>query len=502
MNKIKLFATLLCGMLLTACGESLEDTYSEYTNGGEIRYLGKCVNVDATPGWKRIILKWENNVDPLIKHTKIVWKNEGYVDSVIVDRGVDEYNINTLNGGELMDGSYEISLTALGDNGYTSIPQTTYCRPYTETHEEVIGFTKLISRIYVIKHNLVLSMTGWTDEIKNAQLNYTKRDGTATTLELTPEIANQYYYLVGEIDESKPVTLNRKGELPGCGDIIDFDPTELSTERIYDASFRQEMVNRGISDLSDSWANSVETLSFDYDLVSLLDILNLPNLKKIELGKHRYQLSSGINDTTYGQSAITELEGTNFAIALMGKLCGTKVEVYNKHYQGITGSNVTRNLTPVEPTKKFIDLSNAKVTNSQEHELFSSYTERLTDGDKSTYWYPMPSDTYLTYDLVIDLKNKKNVNGIRIIQRDFSNNIEELSIAPAIVKLYVSNDQVNWNQATYSEENTIGKSNGETSYVDFKPEVAKEQYRYVKLTINAGCYRNSYYSQLAELSLY
>ena len=47
---INLFAA---AALLVGCGESLEDTYSDYAGDGKIRYVAKCTEVHATPGWER-----------------------------------------------------------------------------------------------------------------------------------------------------------------------------------------------------------------------------------------------------------------------------------------------------------------------------------------------------------------------------------------------------------------------------------------------------------------
>lgn len=489
--------------MFASCGEDLKDTYAEYTGGGEIRYLGKCTEVTTTPGWKRIILKWENNVDPLIKHTKIVWANSDKKDSTLVDRGVSEFNINSICGEELVDATYEITLTAIDDNGNASIPQTTYCRPFTPTHEQVVGFTKVLSKIYTLKHHLILTTTGWADEVINAQLSYTKLGGGETTMEITPEIANQQFYLVPDlIDESKPITLTRRGTLPECGDEISFDPVEMETERTFDSNFKQEMkIQYGLDQLTEDWADKMTTLYIDRDINTLIDILNLPNLKKVVLGSHRYQLDQGITDTTYGQSSIADVDATNFAIKLMGELCGTQVEIYNQHYQGITGSNVKRMGKPTEPAKNFIDLSKATITNSEEHELFTSYVENLIDGDVSTYWDPIPASEYVSYDLVIDLGSAKNINGLKFVQNTFKN-IGELSIAPNVIKVYVSKDNSRWYGATYTEESTVGKSNGETTYIDFTSDIASGQYRYVKVTVGAGSYRGYYYTKIAELGVY
>ena len=48
--------------LFSAC-ESLEDTYSDYTGDGPIRYLSKAYYLEGTPGWEEVVLNWENKID-------------------------------------------------------------------------------------------------------------------------------------------------------------------------------------------------------------------------------------------------------------------------------------------------------------------------------------------------------------------------------------------------------------------------------------------------------
>ena len=74
MKKILTITALLgVALLVVSCGESLEDTYKDYSGDGtSIRYVGRCRNISATPGWERILVKWTNNVDPVIKQIKII----------------------------------------------------------------------------------------------------------------------------------------------------------------------------------------------------------------------------------------------------------------------------------------------------------------------------------------------------------------------------------------------------------------------------------------------
>ena len=57
---MKMLKYLWLGCLLLTFGscESLEDTYSDYAEGGALRYLGKCRDLKIEPGWKRLIVSW------------------------------------------------------------------------------------------------------------------------------------------------------------------------------------------------------------------------------------------------------------------------------------------------------------------------------------------------------------------------------------------------------------------------------------------------------------
>ena len=84
----KYIGILLCMLTFSiACdNESLEDTYKEYAGKGENRYLGKCTDLLVTPGWQRIIVNWENNVDPCIQKVKVKWILDKAQDSVLLER--------------------------------------------------------------------------------------------------------------------------------------------------------------------------------------------------------------------------------------------------------------------------------------------------------------------------------------------------------------------------------------------------------------------------------
>ena len=132
---IKKYLWILISLVLVAGCESLEDTYSDYAGDGAIRYLGKCTKVSIAPGWKRLIVKWVNNVDPVIDKIKVRWQVNDMKDSILLAPNTTEYSIP-----DLEDGNYEVTVCAIDKNGNESLANPIFGRPYTPTHETIISF--------------------------------------------------------------------------------------------------------------------------------------------------------------------------------------------------------------------------------------------------------------------------------------------------------------------------------------------------------------------------
>ena len=127
--KFKNYLFILFAVCLAIGCEDLEDTYSDYAGDGAIRYLGSAENLSIHPGWKRLLVKWTNSVDPAIDHIKLQWNLNGVTKDTILARDVTECNLKNLK-----DGNYEISIFGVDKNGATSLAQPLYGRPYTEEH--------------------------------------------------------------------------------------------------------------------------------------------------------------------------------------------------------------------------------------------------------------------------------------------------------------------------------------------------------------------------------
>ena len=143
---MKKYIGLLFAMLVMVSCESLEDTYEDFAGNGPVRYLGKCT-------------------DLTIRHIRITWSKDAMVKEELVDRETSEYDIT-----DLEDGSYEVTICAVDKNGNTSLESTDYGRPYTENHEMVQAFTRVISRHFFFQDRLILFFLGWEDNVNEAYL--------------------------------------------------------------------------------------------------------------------------------------------------------------------------------------------------------------------------------------------------------------------------------------------------------------------------------------------
>ncbi|WP_162222327.1 DUF4998 domain-containing protein [Bacteroides acidifaciens] len=495
----KYIGLLLVILTMISC-ESLEDTYKDYAGDGPIRYLGKCTNLVVRPGWNRLIVSWTNSADPVIDKIKVTWSKDGIVKEQLLDRETSSFNIP-----DLEDGNYEITVCSIDKEGNTSLKSPIYGRPYTTNHEMVQSFTQIISNHYFLKNRLVLLFQGWEENITEAYLTYTQTDGSTGRIELDKQLVNKLYYLLpNAIDTSKPVKLYRSGHISGCEDEIVFPPTELDNIRLFNADFKQEMKRQfGFDeDIPDDWASTVEEIYFDWTIGSFSDLLNLPNLKKLVLGKHRYIRDELVNDAETAQSKVYDAALSDFVLKTLHELNPDfVVERYNKHYSNLTQAEYLeeKGATSV-PDYSFLDLSNLKFTSSPvDAENYKSYLERLTDDNVETSWEPDGTKEMTTYSLTLDLKTERNLQGLKLVQTYFDNE-NKRSWCPGIVKIFVSKDSENWENATYLEELEIGHSTGEVNIIPFVE--GGKQARYIKVAVSTPHSASIYNISLAEIGLY
>ena len=488
-------------LALAAC-ESLEETYDEYAGKGEIRYMGVCTNVQVNPGWKRLLVTWETPVDPVVKEIRVRWSKDGITDSLTVARELTECNITTFNGKpELENGSYEVVVCSVDGQGNITEALPRVGRPYTEDHEEIATFTRVVSKQYYVGNRLVLFFTNWQSELEEASITYTNdQTGATEILELDSALVSQQYYVLEE-----PVrglaTLHRVGRLSGCQDLITFDDYELRNDKLYSADFlKMVRTKEGHMEIPAGWAERQTTVDYDVSCTSFEDILNLPNLETVYLGRNRYLTDEGAASEE-GQCVVYDSLCSDFVLRVAHDLMGVEVVRYNEHYPSVICDFIKeQGNTNEKPALDYLDLSGKQFTcDPQDPAGFESGLGNLTDRDPETYWKPASTSQPAEYVLTLDLGSVQRVQGLEIVQRNYGTDWETTGFVPTIVKINLSNNNSTWEEATYMEETILGNSTGETCIVPFMD--GNKEARYIRLTFNSTGFV-SYSVTLADVNVY
>lgn len=497
--EISKYVCIVLAVLAVSC-EKLEDTYSDYVGDGVVRYLGKPSNVSVSSGWKRLVVKWTNSVDPAIVNIKVQWDLDDVSKDTLLAKDVSEFSIENLE-----DGNYEISVAGVDKNGSTSLSSSLYARPYTEEHEVIRSFTRIVAKHAYIEDRLVLFFSDWQSNVDSASLNYYTKEGELKHLELTSDFCgnNKYYLLEDAIDPSKDVSVYRRGRVEGCEDLIVFDPYVLSHDKLYTTDFKQWAKEKyGQEEITDAWINSLTEIEFDYDLNSFEDLLNMPNLERLVLGKGRY-MNVDRNDTE-AYSMLIDMERSLFTLDVLYELKQLKVERYSNHYfvDEVPDYVEEKGNTNEQPNVEFVDGSNWIVSCSVEDEGdFDSHLDYLFDGDINTNWQTeLSSAQARTYEIEVNMQEVRTVTGVRVLQNSFEpRDMQGRRLMPTVVKIETSSDRLTWENATHVEDNTLGDSNGEATYLYFK---APKDVRYLRFTFYDQAYGQNFGIRLAGIDVF
>ena len=489
--------------LLVSC-ESIEDTYDQFSEAGMIRYVGKCSDLQVFPGWERVELKWANSIDPTIANIRVSWMGEDeIVRDTLLAKDATECNITNL-----ADEVYTFRVAAVDAMGNASIEEEDYGRPYTYSHESVIGFSKVVVKNYKVKDNLILFFDRWQPTLMEVTLNYYQSD-EEKSLPLTEEEVGLGYMVLEHIDVEKPVSILRTGSLEECPDVIVFQPDTLNLDaHAFANDFSTSLRNRyQVDDIDNDAFLSRTVLEFDDDLTSLEDILYFPNLEKVILGGNRYMDASYIAEMGNSQMAkLEEIEESLRVLDWANKYLGVTVEHYNQHYftteetAGRSYFNAMGN--PELPVLNYLDTEGWTITATGEEETgYDPGLKNLLDNNSETIWKPLPSSTLVReHEFVIDMKEEKTFNGFKITQKAFlSSGDGDLPYLPSFVKIQTSTNNVSWDIPLIAEENSIGNTPGESTILRMNNPITA---RYVRVTVNDVVYFITFNTLLADFMLF
>lgn len=248
-----------------------------------------------------------------------------------------------------------------------------------------------------------------------------------------------------------------------------------------------------------------EELYIDYDVLSLEDIMNLPNLKHLYLCKNRYSYKKHIypgaySDLSYRWSTmISELERSAYAIKLMKELTGLQVHLYGDHFK-----KVVKYLSYGRWRDKYVRLTDhlsssdyiyvpentfpyVNYCNTTGWTVTANYPcddngpfENMFDKSDKTFWKPreLSFGSPRKHDVCIDMKKPTNMAGIVFTQADTYSSKKYLVKS---IEIYYSDDKETWN-SVYDTHNDIriNCSPGEKTKIDFNKNITA---RYVKFKV-------------------
>ncbi|MFR5657272.1 MAG: discoidin domain-containing protein [Butyricimonas faecihominis] len=225
------------------------------------------------------------------------------------------------------------------------------------------------------------------------------------------------------------------------------------------------------------------SLEFDYDILSLEDVLYCPNLEK-ELGKHRYLLNDESMLQMYGDdwcSVVSDLEKSEFVLKVAQELKGLKIERWHKHYfPATTTLDITEMGIPEVPADlNYLSTSGWTIAHSQEGNVSEQFPlKNLLDNNSATIWMPLSHTVLLSYDITIDMQAEQTINGIKIVQAGMES---ALGFLPGSVQIEVSNDGYEWEMFAHVQDIALGNGFGEAMVYRLNEP---RQARYIKVSVS------------------
>lgn len=470
-------------LTLFAC-ESLEDTYKDYSGDGKIKYTGKCKSFTVTAGWKRFVFNWELSPDSNVKEVQIHWSCDNK--SGIYTLPVNETSFSTEATFE--DVPYTFKCYGVDKEGDLSIPIVEYSRPFTLTHELVLGFPKTINKyIYLgndeTGHDLILFFDLFNTNMKSTTVSYSQ-SGVEKVMTVTKEMFDKGYYLIDNIDLNKDVVVNRKSQVEGCIDDVVFDPFTLKPDYInFNFDFSQEIKNRyNVEELTPEFINSVRILELDNSLKSVEDVLYFPNLEQVIIGGNRFMVQK--SSDVMKLSTLDEKEKSVFALTKVHEKFDAQVTVYNNHYDIVDQLPfATKKGNPILPQLSYFNTEGWSVVSSSKEGDGEDIAEpeNILDNDQTTLWHPQQplSNIIRTHKLTIDMQSEKTISGFKISQPLLNLLVAQIYYS-GLISIEVSTDDVIWENALLQIQSTIGMNYGETTIM-YTP--TPKTVRYIRITI-------------------
>lgn len=521
-NKLYNLVWLFVIFLTVGC-EDLEDTYGKYAGDGMFRYTGKCSDVEVMPGWKRLRVSWKNNLDAAIKKVKVSWQAEGDKEPSVryIERnGKDAADLmDTIFIENLKDLVYSVKVSSMTEDGTESLVEEKYGRPYSEEHEDLRSFTRGVVNFYRLEDKLVVCIDEDNENLKDLVLTYNDTQGQVHKWDIkghmndylsiqSSRICRDYMFLLPEdanlaIDFNYPLTISRRGFLAGCMDEITFKDEVLDlNERIWSTAFSRQMIKK-YGENWEKYIDQIESLELDYNFPTFQDLMYLPNLKKVILGKNRYM------DGKYAKShaSVTEPYISLVTLQFLKDIrTDFSVERYNMHYFGLDNKygmdviQLYKKLGKIKPDFSITELNTSNLDNMPSitpldiadweitcsDTVVNGYVANgagwLLNDDPNIYFEPSPTLGVSVVEVLFDMKKLQRVHGFKVVQYPRNDKGDQNYLLSSI-KIEFSEDGYNWKLATNEDgATTIGNAPGEITFIDI-PEDKQMDVRYIRLSM-------------------
>ena len=504
MRKRKYIINLVAAAaLLVGCSESLEDTYSDYAGDGKIRYVAKCTEVHATPGWERLVLEWINGTDATVDKIKVVWSCEDLRDSILLPNTAESYELTNL-----INGTYRFDICAVDAAGNESLQETTYGRPYTKEHEIMLAFTRGVVKPYFLQNKLIFFSDQWNENIDEIKLQYKNTQGEIQYYTFDKETSYSAFITIDDVSTNPMDTIYvlRKGRVEGCPDLIEFDPLALSRTKIFSSGFVNAIERRyGYSTKTkeqevefEKFVEEATELEFDYDMETFEDVLYCPNLKKLVFAKNRYL------DEVHGYSTDNDYPKLRSSIdrSLLVLNKASEPDVLGLKIEWYVGLNIPYFEYEEPPYMEYMGYSPLPEMEIIQPEALRTYDDgnkvycspsdlyadlsALLDDNYQTTWTTTSNTSPRKYEMSMELLEETEISGIKIAQPLYHPMMDRRMpyLMPSQISIQVSTDGGLWQNVTYFETNELGRGSGEVTLLKF-PE-GPRRVRYIKFTLQDG----------------
>ncbi len=504
---------VLCCGIWPAC-QDIEDTYKDYAGNGPIQYLNKIYDLKATPQWESVLLTWKLTLDPSRTGILVEWKNSTKTYSQMIDKD----SVNFLVQGLTDNYDYMFNVWAIrlenGEIVKKSLGDAVYGRPFNFESDELALFTHVVRKqIKVANKKMFVIFDNWAANLISFKIGYFEKGNDQEQFyvanagdKINGLPKGKPYAVIGEnIDFNKPINVYRTGQIGSFGNkVLDLKPLPLYFDLpTFNSDFANELRPQiGVyGEIKSSDVADISTLEINFNQASLEDILYLPNLKTLNLGKSRY-IKSGTEATAKSTlSSDINRDISLGALELANQLLGVEINQYSKHYfDQLPAWFAGKNLVPQLPSLNLLNTSGWEITESPTDVM--GYETGLGNllVDNTQYWFPTASAQLRTHVFTIDMKGMPNILGFKITQPDINDATLSLS---GLISIEIMDASSIWVPAAFNQSVAIGNAKGETSLVYLnKDKKTAKQAQKIRVTVSDNSYKKAYDANSNYVSFY